>query len=146
MYTPSEGTTAVRDASVPYGNMPTPSERFAGETVLDDLASAPSQDIPLILARYAAVRAWSLLRERHAPAVTAHALTAARAHLDGTDPEWAEGVLLRQLLTAPDPRPLLDRAAEAARASGHAAGARALRQAGHRLQWHAARYPPPSPS
>lgn len=155
MYIHNRYTTAVRDGASHYGHGPIPAEEHPGAGVLRDLRHAADPEIPLILARYTALRAWSLLG--HAvgstpsdrEAVADHAVSAAMAHLDATADGWPEAHLLRDALAHPDAKEalrLLASAAGAAAALGHVHGARALREAVYREHWSTGRYPPPSPS
>jgi hypothetical protein len=145
MYNRIGGRTRVRDPRWPYGEPPVPAEEFAGEGVLLDLPGAILTDVPLIMARYAALRAWALAGNRGP--VGAHAASAARAHLGSVGPGWREGTLLRRLLDGARPAGrLLDEAAAEASARGHSAGARALRQAAYRARWGGTGFPPPSSS
>lgn len=149
MYTNRRYTGSVRDGTPRYGEGPVPTELYPAARVLDDLGHATDPDVPRILARYAALRAW-LLGSGPAPTPESrHAASAALQHLGALAPDWPERPLLERLLGAPGrghaPQ-LLDRAATTAEAAGHGHGARALREAAHRARWRATGYPPPSPS
>lgn len=149
MYTNRQYTTTVRDGAVHYGEGTVPSEEFAGAGVLHDLSRAKAAEMPLILARYAALRAWVLRSDGDRGPVAAHALSAARQHLLGTDVEWGERDLLAAALAAGNGAralDLLDAAARAAAARGHEHGARAIREAVHRNRWWRGVLPPPSRS
>lgn len=155
MYTHKRYTSVVRDSASRYGHGPIPAEEHPGARVLRDLRHAPTPEIPLILARYTALRAWSLrggaagARLADQGAVSKHAVSAAMAHLDATAEEWPEAHLLGDALAQPDGKEalsLLASAAAAADALGHVHGARALREAVYRERWNAGRYPPPSAS
>lgn len=146
MYAHTRYTAGVRDGRAPYGEPAFPAEVFPGEEVLLDLPGAPRSELPLILARFAALRAWTLTATDAAPALVEHAATATREHLRALDPAWREGILLRALERGGSAAALLEEAAGEAAAAGHRHGARALREAAHRARWLAARYPPPSPS
>lgn len=160
MYTIKRYTMRVRATGARYGEPAVPEEPFPCSEVLHDLSDAPDRDVPLILARYAALRAWVLrvrpwdTGEPEEPSVVEHALSAARAHLGATAAVWPEGLLLeRALARAPrdvaDPDvagglALMEEAAIAAESLGHVHGARALRQVAHRVRWRASGYPPSS--
>lgn len=149
MYTSRQYTTRVRDGTAPYEDGPFPAEEFAGAGVLRDLSDAEASEMPLILARYAALRAWILRARGERGVVAAHALTAAREHLLATDDEWAERELLAAALDAGSSAhalELLDAAAHAAAARGHDQGARAIRETVHRALWWQGGFPPPSRS
>lgn len=160
MYNLTRYTMRVRAAGARYGQPAVPEEPFPGSGVLQDLSGAPDHEVPLILARYAALRAWSLWvgpwesGEPEEPAVVEHALSAARAHLAATAELWPEAAVLDRVmegLTGSGLEPgqagaltLLADAARAADALGHVHGARALREAAHRARWRAGGYPPAS--
>lgn len=150
MYTQRQYTSSVRDPAGRYDGGATPSEDFPGAGVLRDLSDASTPDIPLILARYAALRAWSLGPHHAGDPVARHALSAAREHLAATAAtaaDWSEKVLLEQALDDPDGgRALrcLEAAADAAASLGHRHGAHALREAAHRARWRSSGFPPPS--
>lgn len=150
----------VRAAGARYGQPAVPEEPFPGSGVLQDLSLAPDREVPLILARYAALRAWALRvgpwepGDPAEPAVVEHALSAARAHLAATAEHWPEAALLDRVLEGlagaglePGRAGELTLLGDAARASeklGHVHGARALREAAHRARWRAGAYPPAS--
>lgn len=147
----------VRAAGAPYGDPAVPEEPFSGAAALWDLSGAPDSDIPLILARYAALRAWVLHTGVCGEGVAEHALSAARAHLTalaGDGPDGPEGRLLDSALVAAlEPvsdrafghaLSLLESAARCADGRGHSHGARALREAAHRARWWLSGYPPAS--
>jgi hypothetical protein len=138
----------IRDGGAGYTPGPVPSETYPAEGVLDDMVGADPDAIPLILARYAALRAWILEREGAPTALVRHARSAARAHLAATPAEWPERVPLETLLRrrSGGASAALLEAAKRARSAGHAAGARALRQAAQRARWPDGGWPRPSPS
>lgn len=152
MYTHRRYTISVRAGAARYGGRPIPSEDFPGAGVLDDLADAVDADIPLILARFAALRAWVLATDtppdQEPDEVTRHALSAALEHLAATEDGWRENELLRGAVTGPraESLKLLAAAAAAAERIGHEHGGRALREAVHRARWSAGGFPPPCPS
>lgn len=149
MYTNRQYTTCVHDGAARYDEGPVPAEEFAGAGVLRDLSNAEASEMPLILARYAALRAWILRSHGERGAVATHALTAAREHLLATADEWAERELLGAALDAGRSAralELLDDAAHAAAARGHHEGARAIRETVHRARWWQGGFPPPSRS
>jgi hypothetical protein len=134
MYTINALTGTVRDPEAHYGAGDPGRERYPAEIVLRDLRRARGdREVPLILARYAAVRAWLLSTAASDPALAAHARLTAGAHLDAAPQDWPERPLLRCLLDpAHDvtaPWDLLVEIATAAEAAGHTAGALAARQA-----------------
>lgn len=133
MYTIRRFTTSVRAEASSYGDVPHSEEAYAGAGVLKDLSDAEAVEIPLILARYVALRAWTLRSERAAPAaVIAHALSAALEHLSAVPGEWLEGEILGEALRGGRghrPLALLEAAAVAAEERGHHHGARTLREA-----------------
>lgn len=128
----------VHEPAPAYGSWPD-GDRYPADDVLEDLAAVGHGDAALrtarILARYAALREWLLRLHGAVPALTRHAATAARAHLDmagsPTGEAWEEGVLLRRLGSAgPAEAPgLLALAATEAARAGATAGAAALRGA-----------------
>lgn len=130
---PCMTTTAapcVRDDTPPYGPHEVDADEFPAAAVLEDLARAPDEDVPGILARYAALRSW-LLREAGAdPVLVRHAAEAAALYLAAV-PDGPEAAALRGLAHR---RPGLDGvrdAARAAEAAGHTEGACALYRAGY---------------
>lgn len=154
MYTYRRHAISVRSGTASYGGIPTPSEDFPGAGALQDLTSAPAPEIPMILARYAVLRAWALASERKResdPAVASHAVSAALAHLAATADDWDEKELLRGALTArlrsrserPSSLDLLLTAAAAAESIGHRHGGRALRETVHRARWWGGGFWPP---
>lgn len=154
MYSHMRYTTRVRDGAARYGGAPVPSEDFPGAGAFQELAGAATTEIPLIVARYTALRAWALSVEAGDAAVVEHALSAALEHLAATDDGWAEKAPLTAALAdrsgpcAGRPRAgslaLLLEAAECAERLGHGQGARALREAVHRARWATGSFPPPS--
>lgn len=157
MYTHRRYPTSVRSPAGRYGDLPFPAQGQPGAGALRDLTVAPTAEIPLIVARYAALRAWILCHDRTRDACDAadhaalrrHALSAAIEQLDATTGEWPELGMLRDAMA--DPRAtraarLMESAATAAEALGHAHGARALRESVHRTRWRSLRLPPPSSS
>lgn len=149
MYTTHQYTTAVHDGTARYGEGPLPAEEFAGAGALNDLSRAETTDVPLILARYAALRAWLLATTGVGGPVATHAMMAALEHLAATAEDGTEPDLLRAALAAGDGGPgleLLERAGRAAAARGHEHGAHALREAVRRTRAWKGRCPPPSPS
>lgn len=150
MYNLKRYTMRVRAAGAPYGDPAVPDEEFSAAGVLRDLTEAPDGEIPLILARYATLRAWLLQDGPCGDGVAEHALSAARAHLAATAPSWPEGRLLERVLDADPAGPtepalaLLEEASRAADATGHVHGARSLRQAAYQARWWTSGYPPSS--
>jgi hypothetical protein len=137
MYFHQRYTVSVRDGAPRYP-APSPSDAFPAAGVLDDLRTVPVPDLPLVLARYTALRSWLLRYGDAAPALVGHAGSAADAHLDGLPPDGDARAGLDALLdarTTAEAVAALETAADAAEASGHAAGARTLRQAAHRARW-----------
>ena len=96
MYSIRRDPGLVRDGGAPYGPGPSPSETFQAEGVLDDLVEVPADDVPLVLARYAALRAWLLRSEAAARALVRHARSAAWEHLRATPPDWSERAVERR--------------------------------------------------
>lgn len=149
MYSYKRFLSGVRDEHAYYGGGHRPREAFAAAGVLDDLAVAPAGEMELILARYAALRAWVLRAMGAEAALTDHAVDAAWRHLAVAPAEWTERPALAALLdcAAPGTAPgLLETAAESAAALGHRHGEAALREVAHRIRWFFARYTPPSES
>lgn len=146
MYIHRQYTRSVRDGAPPYGEAAVPSEEFPGAGALQDLATAAESEVPLVLARYAALRAWALLRAGERTDVVRHAMTAALEHLAAIGDAWPEKGLLREALlrearlreTLPS-LDLLRQAAARADSLGHRHGARSLRESVHRaggsLEW-----------
>lgn len=155
MYSHRRYLTSVRSRKSRYGERPFPADTPPAEGALLDLATAPTPEIPLIIARYAALRAWTLCHdsgsraERGRDAVESHALSAAVEQLESTSGDWAELELLRKALARPGATRtarVMDAAAAAAAAMGHVHGARALREAVLRVRWSSFRFRPPSSS
>jgi hypothetical protein len=99
MYSIHDATRAVRDRGARYeGRFPEP-ERFPAELVLRDLRDARTpDDVSRVIARYAALRAWSLGDAGCALPFLEHARAAAEAHLQAAAPDWPERLLLRRLI------------------------------------------------
>jgi hypothetical protein len=133
MYTLNTGTEMVRDSRAHYAPGAPDPERYPGEMVIRDLRRVRADwEVPIILARYAAIRAWLIGTEPTDAGLADHARLTAHAYLDAV-PEWPEGPIIRRLL-APDapshsPWELLGEIAIAAEAAGHVDGALAARQA-----------------
>lgn len=150
MYSHPRYTIAVRDAGghdhgAGFGSA-VPDEAFPAALVLRDLPSVPEPEIPLVLARFAALRAWALRLEGADPTVQSHAVSAAEAHLAAVPEGWIEGAALSALAAGSAEVARLEEAAAAAGARGHRHGERALRQAVHRARLVRWRLPPPSSS
>lgn len=124
----------VRDARAHYSAGAPAPEQFPAELVLRDLGGAEGEiEAPLILARYAALRAWMLVGGQSEPELLRHALAAAHAHLAAAPEDWPERALLARLLdrghaTGDAPALLLD-VAVAAEEAGHIDSALAARTA-----------------
>jgi hypothetical protein len=148
MYSIRRDPRGIRDGGARYGTRPVPAEPFEAAGVLDDLASAADEEVLLILARYAALRAWLLRRERAAPELVRHALSAAREHLAAAPAGWRERGPLRALLRGENAAvpARLEEAATLAEGAGHLCGARALRHAAQRARWPADAWSRPSRS
>jgi hypothetical protein len=132
MYTFRIATSKVSDPRARYGARAPEPEEFPAEIVLRDLRRARDDDeVPVILARYAAFRAWLLGTAASDSALVGHARVTAAAHLDAAPQEWPEGPLFRQLLDPPASGPtswdLLIGIAGAAERAGHVDGALAAR-------------------
>jgi hypothetical protein len=140
MYSFNASNRTVRDLRATYPDRAPDPERFPAELVLRDLCrSLPDGAVPLIVARYAALRAWLLRGAAPEPAFREQARAAATAHLDAADRDWTEGRLLRRLLEpgrpgdpGAEPWELLAQVASAAEAAGHLDGALAARTAAWR--------------
>ena len=157
MYTYKRYTTGVRDSGTRYGEM-VPAEPFPGAGALRDLSGASCTETPRILARYAALRAWSLQEEGAAVTVVRNARSAARAHLASAADGWPEAARWMSVLGAgrraargagrSAALAALDAAADHAAEHGHDHGARAIREAVHRARWWPGESPvdPPSTS
>ncbi len=148
MYSHKRYSIRIRDGVGRYGDDPGPAEEHPGAQALQDLPGAAVHHIPLIVARYAAVRAWSLHFQSAPAVVVEHATSAATAHLQATGSGWVENEMLRQAVEAPGDSAVLDlllSAATAADAVGHVHGARALRELVHRARWRASGYRPSRP-
>lgn len=155
MYSHRRYLTSVRSRKSRYGGPPFPAGSPPAEGALRDLVTAPTAEIPLIIARYAALRAWTLCHgsgrrgDEARGAVETHALSAAVEQLEATSGDWPELALLRQALSRPGATRaarVMEAAAAAAAAMGHVHGARALREAVLRLRWTSFRFRPPSSS
>lgn len=134
MYPLNRLNRTVRDTRAHYGAGSPAPEQFPAELVLRDLGSDDGEvGAPLILARYAALRAWMLAGAAADPALLTHALAAAHAHVHTTPQDWPERALLARLLDgvgsdADASAVLLDIAA-AAEGAGHIDSALAARTA-----------------
>jgi hypothetical protein len=126
----------VREARSHYGPGSPEPERFPAELVLRDLGAAHGEAAaPLILARYAVLRAWHLSGTSPESHFLDHAQAAALAHLAAIPATWPEGTLLRRLMDGVmDPRmargeaaALLLSIAAAAEEAGHIDSALAAR-------------------
>lgn len=120
----------VRDQPAAYGPHEVGAEPYPAATALKDLVGARADDVPRILARYAALRCWLLRGQAADPALVRHAARTARAYLAALDDPAASEPLERLLA----PEPGLDApwaAATAAEAAGHTEGAFALLRAGY---------------
>lgn len=120
----------VRDRRGAYGPHEADTDEFPGARVLEDLTRAPEEDVPRIVARYAALRCRLLRDEEADPHLVSHAAQTARAYLAALVP-WPEAPALRRL-AAPDPDPAAAwEAGHAAVLAGHTEGAFALFRAGY---------------
>ena len=90
MYSHKRYSIRIRDGVGRYGDDPGPAEEHPGAQALQDLPGAAVHHIPLIVARYAAVRAWSLHFQSAPAVVVEHATSAATAHLQATGSGWVE--------------------------------------------------------
>jgi hypothetical protein len=134
MYPLNRLNPTVRDARAHYGAGGPAPEQFPAELVLRDLGGADGEiAAPLILARYAALRAWMLRGVPGEPELLRHALAAAHAHLEAAPEDWPERALLARLLdrghTDGDVSELLLDVAAAAEGAGHIDSALAARTA-----------------
>lgn len=156
MYSHRRYLTSVRSRKSRYGDPLFPAGSPPAEAALRDLSTAPTAEIPLILARYAALRAWTLCHGSgrrgdgsRRGAVESHALSAAVEQLESTSGDWPELALFRQALARPGAARtarVMEAAAAAAAVMGHVHGARALREAVLRVRWTSFRFRPPSSS
>jgi AcrR family transcriptional regulator len=124
----------VRDARAYYSAGSPAPEQFPAELVLRDLGGVDGENgAPLIIARYAALRAWLLAGGPGEPELLRHALAAAYAHLDAAPVGWPERALLARLLERAHPdgdaSGLLLDVAVAAEGAGHIDSALAARTA-----------------
>lgn len=120
----------VRDEPAAYGPHEVDDDPFPAARVLDDLKEASDEDVPRVLARYAALRSWQLRAAAADPGLVRHAAGTARGYLAVTG-DWPEARLLARMVDV-DPQPAVVRAAaaEAARA-GQPEGAYALLHTGY---------------
>lgn len=127
MYT----TTAprVRDEPAAYGPHEVDGDPFPAARVLDDLRDASDEEIPRILARYAALRSWCMRAEGAEPVLLRHAEQAARRYLSATAGPEADA-LARLAERAPG-LDAFEVAASAAAEDEHAEGVYALLHAGY---------------
>jgi uncharacterized membrane protein YedE/YeeE len=137
MYRLNPSNAGVRQARAYYSARSPEPEQFPAELVLRDLGGAHGEAAaPLILARYAVLRAWLLAGAGTGPEFLAHAHAAALAHLAVLSEGCPERALLRRLLdgvldnagAGEAPGLLLDIAA-AAEGAGHIDSALAARTA-----------------
>lgn len=120
----------VRDEGAAYGPHEVDRDAFPAARVLEDLPRAPGDEIPLVLARYAALRYWLLRREGSEPALTRHARKTARAYLAALD-DPAHARSLGRLVEAGSTGSGIQDAAIMAEQAGHREGAYALLRAGY---------------
>lgn len=128
MYTPA--VPRVRDEPAAYGPHEVDDDEFPAARVLEDLARCSDQEIPRVLARYAALRSWLLREEDADPILVGHAAQTARAYLAAVE-DWPEAEPLAHLAEAEPALGPLHVAAAAAREAGHAESAYALLHAGY---------------
>lgn len=128
MYT--TGAPRIRDRRAAYGPHEADGDAFPAARVLDDLAHAADDDVPRILARYAALRSRLLLDDGADPILVRHALDTARAYLAAVD-GWPEAAALERLTDADLGLSAAWEAGTAADAAGHPEGAFALFRAGY---------------
>lgn len=120
----------VRDEPAAYGPHEVDDDPFPAARVLDDLTDATDEDVPRILARYAALRSWQLRAAAAEPELVRHAAGTARGYLAATG-DWPERpLLLRMVDEDPEPAVVLAAAAEASDA-GCPEGAYALLHTGY---------------
>jgi uncharacterized membrane protein YedE/YeeE len=138
MYRLNPSNGGVRQARAYYSARSPEPEQFPAELVLRDLGGAHGEAAaPLILARYAVLRAWLLAGAGTGPEFLAHAHAAALAHLAVLSEGCPERALLRRLLDgvldsavgAGDASALLLDIAAAAEGAGHIDSALAARTA-----------------
>jgi hypothetical protein len=99
MYRLNPSNGEVRQARAYYSARSPEPEQFPAELVLRDLGGAHGEAaVPLILARYAVLRAWLLAGAGSGPEFLAHAHAAALAHLAVLPEGCPERALLRRLL------------------------------------------------
>jgi uncharacterized membrane protein YedE/YeeE len=99
MYRLNPSNGGVRQARAYYSARSPEPEQFPAELVLRDLGGAHGEAAaPLILARYAVLRAWLLAGAGSGPEFLAHAHAAALAHLAVLPEGCPERALLRRLL------------------------------------------------
>lgn len=128
----NDSTAKVRSPRARYGASPPEPDRYPAELVLRDLRRVGADaEVPLVLARYAVLRAWLLSTAASDSGLVEHARLTADAHLDASPADWPEAALLRRLMASPGEEPweLLVEIAVAAEAAGHVDGALAARQA-----------------
>jgi uncharacterized membrane protein YedE/YeeE len=138
MYRLNPSDRNVREGRAYYSAGSPAPEQFPAELVLRDLGGVHGETAaPLILARYAVLRAWLLAGARTGPALLDHARAAALAHLTVTPETWLERPLLQRLLEhvpdgathGGDDAALLLEIAAAAEGAGHIDSALAARTA-----------------
>lgn len=128
MYTLS--VPRVRDEPAAYGPHEIDDDEFPAARVLEDLARSSDEEVPRVLARYAALRSWILGEEDADPILVGHAAQTARAYLAAVE-DWSEAEPLGHLADAEPALGPVHAAAAAAREAGHAESAYALLHAGY---------------
>ncbi|MFO7895065.1 MAG: hypothetical protein R6U63_15230 [Longimicrobiales bacterium] len=128
MYTSS--VPRVRDEPAAYGPHEVDDDEFPAARILEDLARSSDQEVPRVLARYAALRSWLLREEDADPVLVRHAAQTARAYLAAVE-DWPEAGPLARLADAEPALGPVHAAAAEAREAGHTESAYALLHAGY---------------
>lgn len=120
----------VRDEPAAYGPHEVDGDEFPAARVLKDLAGAADEDIPRILARYAALRSWLLRRNAAEVDLIEHAESTAHAYLAAVE-DWPEAESLARLVDDEPELSVLWHAAANADLDGHTESGYALLRAGY---------------
>lgn len=128
MYTTS--APRIRDEQAAYGPHEVDGDEFPAARVLEDLAGSSDEDVPRILARYAALRSWLLGDNDADPLLVRHARETARAYLGALN-DWPDAGPLAQLADADPDLAAVSEAAALADLAGHTEGGHALLRAGY---------------